>query len=398
MQLVRQLSFIDIYLTSLGYIIGAGIYILIGKTAKFADKQTWMAFLIAGILALLNTISYTELSHLYKKNGGEYDFISSTLGEIPGAFATLILLLMSILTTTTVAMGMGEFFKNNFNMSTTKSAAFLILMFGIINMISVRFTTNINKITATVETLALILIVILGWNKVNIKETIKFPSSLTKVGYATMIAMFAYIGFETTIKLTEEAINPDRDIPLALTAALITSIILYVAVSMVATNVLSRDKITSSATPIAVTAGKLLMPSAFNVYNLITFFAISGTILTSILGSSRMLYGVSEYYSYLSPLRYVNEDTKTPVLSILVVTLLSILALIINSVEQAAVFTSYLFFIILILVNISLIYLHYKDDTKEKLNELWSSSLNKHFPVTPVTSIVTSIIALLSNF
>ena len=54
-------------------------------------------------------------------------------------------LLMSILTTTTVAMGMGDFFKNNFNMSNTKSAAFLIMLFGIINILSVRFTTNINK-------------------------------------------------------------------------------------------------------------------------------------------------------------------------------------------------------------------------------------------------------------
>ena len=110
-----------------------------------------------------------------------------------------------------------------------------------------------------------------------------------------------------------------------------------------------------------------------------------------------MLYGVSEYYSYLSPLRYVNDQTKTPIFSIIVVTLLSILALVIKTVEHAAVFTSYLFFVILILVNISLIYLHYKDDTKEKLNELWSSALNKHFPVTPLTSIITSIIAILAS-
>ena len=398
MQLVRQLTFIDIYLTSLGYIIGAGIYILIGKTAKYADKQTWLAFLIAGILALLNTISYTELSHLYKKNGGEYDFISTTLGEIPGLIATMVLLLMSILTTTTVAMGMGDFFKNNFNMSNTKSAAFLIMLFGIINILSVRFTTNINKITAAVETVALLLIIAVGWKNVSIKETIKFPKSMSNIGYATLIAMFAYIGFETTIKLTEEAINPDRDIPLALTSALITAIVLYIAVSMVTTNVLSRSTMINTATPVAKVAGKLLTPSAYNIYNLITFFAISGTILTSILGSSRMLYGVSEYYHCMSPLRYVNEHTKTPILSIIVVTLLSILALAIKTVEQAATFTSYLFFVILILVNISLIYLHYKKETKEKLNELWSSSLNKHFPVTPFTSIITSVLAILASF
>ena len=63
--------------------------------------------------------------------------------------------------------------------------------------------------------------------------------------------MFAYIGFETTIKLTEEAINPDRDIPLALTSALITAIVLYIAVSMVTTNVLSRNTMINTATPVA---------------------------------------------------------------------------------------------------------------------------------------------------
>ena len=98
---------------------------------------------------------------------------------------------------------------------------------------------------------------------------------MSNIGYATLIAMFAYIGFETTIKLTEEAINPDRDIPLALTSALITAIVLYIAVSMVTTNVLSRSTMINTATPVAKVAGKLLTPSAYNIYNLITFFAIS---------------------------------------------------------------------------------------------------------------------------
>lgn len=397
MQLVRQLSFMDIYLTSLDFIIGAGIYILIGRSAKYTDKQTWLAFMIAGIIAIVNSISYIELSHLFKKNGGEYEFISNTLGEIPGLMATVAIISMSVLTTTTIALGMGGFLENLFNVSKTKAAAFIILLYGIINMISLRFAVNITKVSAITETLGLILIILIGWKHIDMDKTIRIPENFYSIGRASLIAMFAYIGFETTIKMTEEAINPDRDIPLAIISSVLTATILYVFISMVATNVLNKNILQNSPTPIATLAGKLMNPTSYKIYSLITFISISGTILTSILGSSRMMYGVSEYYDIISPLRYVNDSTKTPIVSIGIMTILSIIALCIKNVEKAAVFTSCLFFLILILVNISLIYLHYDPKTKEKLNEVWSSKINKDFPITPVISIITSFVALSCN-
>ena len=43
-KLNRSLKFFDIYLISLGYIIGAGIFILIGSTTKYAGKYVWISF------------------------------------------------------------------------------------------------------------------------------------------------------------------------------------------------------------------------------------------------------------------------------------------------------------------------------------------------------------------
>ena len=108
-QLEKSLGFWDIYLMSLGQIIGAGIFILIGKSAKYASGYTFMAFILAGILSVLSGFSYVELSTIFKTNAVEYDYISSVFGTKIGKFSTLILLLVGILTVTTVALGMGEY-------------------------------------------------------------------------------------------------------------------------------------------------------------------------------------------------------------------------------------------------------------------------------------------------
>ena len=100
--LTRSLGFWDIYLMAVGQIIGAGIFILIGKSAKYANKFTWLAFLIAGILSILSGFSYVELSTIFKRNAAENDYIGSVFGEKIGLLSTIILLLIGVFTITTV--------------------------------------------------------------------------------------------------------------------------------------------------------------------------------------------------------------------------------------------------------------------------------------------------------
>ena len=93
-KLAKKLGFIDIYLMSLGQIIGAGIFILIGKSAKYAKDLTWMSFLIAGILSILSGFSYVELSTVFKDNAAEKDYVGSVFGEKMGFITSILLLLI----------------------------------------------------------------------------------------------------------------------------------------------------------------------------------------------------------------------------------------------------------------------------------------------------------------
>ena len=222
----------------------------------------------------------------------------------------------------------------------------------------------------------------------NIPEMIVNKSQIV---YGSLIAMFAYMGFETTVRLNEEAINPERDIPLALVSSVGTAMILYVLVSWIVLNLVGVKKMSKSGSGIEDAANIIFGSGWGKLFGLIAIISISNTILLGILTNSRMLYGMSDYYPNLSLLRYVNEFTKTPIVSICLVAILSILAVAFKDIEKVAVYSSYLFFGILALVNLSLIVLHLKGDHVKELTTTFTGRINNKFPIIPCIAFASCL-------
>ena len=408
-KLARKLGFFDIYLFSLGYIIGAGLFILINKTVKYSKEYTWLAFLFAGLISILNVITYIEFSSVFQKNSGEYDYISSTLGNNMGLIVALLVILIYILTNTTTALSFGEYINSITGYNKTAISALCIIIFSIINIIGIKMSSNVNIFITFLEISAILGIIVFGFlyilknktyinsNNFNgVNKTTNF--NLSNISYATFIAMFAYGGFETTVKLIEEAKNPEKDIPMALGASILSAIILYTLVTFVITRIYDFKNINSSYTPLADIAKMLFGPSMYRIYIAIGSISILSSILISTLGGSRLLHGISGKYDFLNFLNPVDKNTNTPIISIVFISLLSILLLAINNVENAVAYTSYLFFIVLTLLNISLILLHYDEKYTDKLNMSMVGGLNSKFPITPVLALFVNISMLIFSY
>ena len=408
-KLARKLGFFDIYLFSLGYIIGAGLFILINKTVKYSKEYTWLAFLFAGLISILNVITYIEFSSVFQKNSGEYDYISSTLGNNMGLFVAILVIFIYILTNTTTALSFGEYINSITGYNKTAISALCIIIFSIINIIGIKMSSNVNIFITFLEISAILGIIVFGFlyilknktyinsNNFNgVNKTTNF--NLSNISYATFIAMFAYGGFETTVKLIEEAKNPEKDIPMALGASILSAIILYTLVTFVITRIYNFKNINSSYTPLADIAKMLFGPSMYRIYIAIGSISILSSILISTLGGSRLLHGISDKYDFLKFLNPVDKNTNTPIISIVFISLISILLLAINNVENAVAYTSYLFFIVLTLLNISLILLHYDEKYTDKLNMSMVGGLNSKFPITPVLALFVNISMLIFSY
>lgn len=408
-KLARNLGFFDIYLFSLGYIIGAGLFILINKTVKYSKEYTWLAFLFAGVISILNVITYIEFSSVFQKNSGEYDYISCTLGNNMGLFVAILVIFIYILTNTTTALSFGEYINSITGYNKTAISALCIIIFSIINIIGIKMSSNVNIFITFLEITAILGIIIFGFiyilknksyiNSNNINSINKIANfNLSNISYATFIAMFAYGGFETTVKLIEEAKNPEKDIPMALGASIVSAILLYTLVTFVITRIYNFKNINSSYTPLADIAKTLFGSSMYYIYIAIGSISILSSILISTLGGSRLLHGISDKYDFLNFLNPVDKNTNTPIISIVFISLISILLLVINNVENAAAYTNYLFFIVLALLNISLILLHYDENYKDKLNLSMIGGLNSKFPITPVMALFINISMLIFSY
>ena len=221
---------------------------------------------------------------------------------------------------------------------------------------------------------------------------------MNSISYAAFLAMFAYGGLGTSVKLMEEAKNPKEDIPMALMSATITSMIIYILISLVIVKVLNIKNIGESSMPLADVAKIIFGDKMQYLYGLIGFISVSSAILITILGKSRLLHGISHHYPLLNKLGYINETTKTPIIAILAIAFASIIALLIKNVEQAAAIVNYLYFGILALVNLSLTLLHFDGKYKTEFANTMFGELNKHFPITPILAFITSIGMIIFSF
>ena len=79
----RSLSLSLVTFYGLGNILGAGIYVLIGKVAAHAGAQAPLSFLLASLLAAFTAFSYAELSARYPFSVGEVIYIRKGLGIRP---------------------------------------------------------------------------------------------------------------------------------------------------------------------------------------------------------------------------------------------------------------------------------------------------------------------------
>ena len=75
MPLKPVLGPVQLVFYSVGVIVGAGVYSVIGAAAGLAQQNLWLSFVVGAGVALLTAISYAEMATAYPQAGAEYTYI-----------------------------------------------------------------------------------------------------------------------------------------------------------------------------------------------------------------------------------------------------------------------------------------------------------------------------------
>jgi APA family basic amino acid/polyamine antiporter len=329
--------------------VGSSIYYALGVTAAFALGLTPFVFVIAGVIFVATSLTYTEGTVRFPEAGGSSSFARHAFNEVVSFGAAWAQMLNYIIT-----IAISAFFVPHYlsvfwsplreNPWDIIGGAIVIILLVALNIVGVREAAGLNVFLAVVDFATQLLLVLIGFVLILSPETLVDNIELgvaptwSQFLVAIPIGMIAYTGLETISNLAEETRDPPRDVPRAYKWVAGAVFAIYLTLPFVAL----------SALPVVSTDGdfqtKLGLPpedGGFQndpILGVVDNLGLSGPVLdglqiyvgilaptilfiatnAGVIGASRITYAMASYRQLPEAFRRLHPRFKTPWLSLLV--------------------------------------------------------------------------------
>ena len=361
-ELIRRLSLPLLVFYGIGTILGAGIYVLVGKVAGEAGFYTPFSFLLASLLAAFSAFSYAELAARFPRSAGEAIYIEEGFG-IKRLSITVGLMIVSVgvVSVATLAHGFAGYIKVFFEFPETLTIILIILFAGLICAWGIGQSVLLASIMTVVEIIGLLIILYVGRDAFALIP-VKFPEMIPAfdasiwagIFMGSFIAFYAYLGFEDIVNVAEEAVKPRINIPLAIIISLVVTTVFYVLISVVAIILMSPQELALSSAPLAMIYKTTTGQSPI-VITIISLISVVNGILIQVIMASRVLYGMSRKQWLPEKIGEINRATHTPIVATAIVIGFILFFSMILPLLSLAKITSFITLIIFMLINFSLL-------------------------------------------
>ncbi|HEV8460193.1 MAG TPA: amino acid permease [Gaiellaceae bacterium] len=328
--------------------VGSSIYYALGLTAAIALGLTPLVFIISGIIFAATAATYAEGTVRYPEAGGSSSFARHAFNELVSFGAAWAQMLNYVITVAISVIFVPHYLSIFWEPLRTNPWDIIVgivltwLLVGI-NIVGVKEAANLNIFLAVVDFATQLILVLLGfflvfhphvlWSNVHFGVAPTWTAFLL----AIPIAMIAYTGIETVSNLSEEARDPVRTIPKAISWVAIAVFAIYFTLPWVAL----------SAMPVVHEGGKYVTqlgqppPHGFKndpVLGLVENLGLHGAMLTTakiyvgilaatilfiatnagVIGASRITYAMSSHRQLPEVFRRLHQKFKTPWIALIV--------------------------------------------------------------------------------
>lgn len=354
----------------LGTTIGAGIYALLGALAAEAGAFSPWSFIAAAGITLFTALSYGELVARRPSSAGQAVYLWQAFKHrIWGFLAALLVLAEAIIAGAAIAKGMVGYLSEYVPLDPMILTLVTILALGLLAAWGIEESMGVAAVFTVIEVGGLLAIIAVG-----VYATPDFLGRLPEVmpsegahflGIAggTLIAFFAYIGFETIVNVGEEVRDARRVLPRAIGLTLAITLLLYVALAVVAVLAIPLDVLTASPAPLAG-LWQALTGSGWTI-GLVGIIATANGALIMLIMGSRMLFGLAREGALPAALARVSVKTRTPLLATGAIVALVLVAALLLPIGELAGYASLIVLLLFSLMNAALIAIKLKKTEAE---------------------------------
>ncbi|MET4493698.1 APC family permease [Bradyrhizobium sp. LA7.1] len=324
-RLIRSLTLTHAVLYGLGVTIGAGIYVLVGAAAARSGMHAPLAFFAAAAVMGMTAGTFAELGTRLPVAASEAAYVQAAFHrKWLGAAAGLLVVAAATISGATISVGSAGYISVFVPLPAAWIIAGVVLAMGAIACLSAVQSISFAGLMTVVEIGGLILIVAGGLFQggsllSRLPELWPAPGDLgawTGVAQTSLLAVFAFIGFEHLVNISEEMKNPLRTLPRALFITLGATALLYAAVVWIAVVAVPPAELARSPAPLALVFQRLTgLP--LEVLGAIAIVATVNGIIVHMIMIGRVLYGLADQGSLPPFLSKVNARSGTPVVATL---------------------------------------------------------------------------------
>jgi APA family basic amino acid/polyamine antiporter len=341
-RLRRVLGPVGLTSFGVGSIIGTGIFVLIGKAAaETAGPAVMLSFVVAAVACVFAGLCYAEFASMVPVAGSAYTFAYATLGEL---FAWIIgwdLLLEYAVCASAVATGWSDYFEEllrlcginlpkvlcsapfDYSPKTGKifsteayfdlPAVLITVALTVILVIGIRESARFNSAMVIFKLAVVLFVIVVGAWYVDPRNWQPFaPYGYSGISFfgktlagqsdaegkplgmlaAAAIMFFSYIGFDSVSTQSEEAKNPNRDVPIGILGSLLICTVLYIGVAAVLTGMVPYAQIHKEA-PVSKAFEYHGLHFANFIISVGALTGITSVLLVTLLGQPRILLAMA---------------------------------------------------------------------------------------------------------
>ena len=339
--LKRELSVWDVAINVINISISSGIFILPALIAGILGNASIVAYILCGFMMLLVCLCYAEVGSRITSSGGAYAYIEKAFGAYFGFLANGFLWFgVGVMVLAAIINGVADMLSVAFPIFETgiyRNLFFLVLLslMAFVNIRGVKEGILAVKLLTIIKTVPLVLVVLVGLFSLKTTNLAwqGFPT-FDKLGEASLILFFAFTGGEMSLNISGEMKNPNRTGPLGLIIGIVSIVVFYCLIQIVAQGILGGALVTNQKAPIAATAQELFGSLGFTVMLGCAIAAMVGCLNSIVLVFPRVMFAGAKDGLLPHFLSKLHPKYATPHLGILTFTTLAFIMAISGGYKQ----------------------------------------------------------------
>ena len=355
----------------IGGMVGGGIFAVLGLAVNLSHGGAPIAFIIAGLVALVTAYSYSKLSVTFPSSGGTVEFLNLGLGTgiLTGGLNILLwisyVVMLSLYSYAFGSYGATFFSESDQTFWRHILTSTVIISFTLLNFLSAKVVGKSEEVIVAIKIVILTVFVAVGFWSVQFDkfEPSEWSPPITLIA-GGMIIFLAYEGFELIANTAGDVKNPKKTLPRAFYTAVLFVIGLYVMVSIVTVGNLSVDKIVESQDfALAESAKPFLGNVGFVIIAIAALLSTGSAINATLYGASKISYIIAktgELPKYLE-----QKIWNRPIEGLIITSILTLVIANLFDLTSIAIMGSAGFLLIFAAVNFANFRLHKKTHSRK---------------------------------